>query len=220
MKKIKLQFAMDGAASRSIEEALEMIRNIEETVDILEVGTSFVLRYGMEAVTRFKEAFPEKTILADMKIMDGGYHHCAMGCEAGADIVTVLGAADRETLRNAARAAHERGKEIMVDLICVPAPEDLMAFCGQIGADYVCVHTGVDVQARGEGPQDGLRRLLALQKTCNVAVAGGIDETTLESICAMGPAVVIVGGAIHKKENYRQAALAIRRKLDCVCKGG
>ena len=60
MKKIQLQFAMDGAASRSIEDALGMIGDIAGCLDIIEAGTSFVLRYGMESVTRFKAAFPEK----------------------------------------------------------------------------------------------------------------------------------------------------------------
>ena len=81
MKKILLQLAMDKAAERSLEEALDILRETAEYVDIIEVGTSFVLRYGMAAVTQFKNHFPEKMILADMKIMDGGYHHCAMGCK-------------------------------------------------------------------------------------------------------------------------------------------
>lgn len=218
MKRIELQFAMDGAANRSIEEALEIIGNIADKLDIVEAGTSFVLRYGMESVRRFKEAFPGKKILADMKIMDGGYHHSAMGCKSGGDIITVLGVSDFETIRNAARAAHENGKEIMVDLICVQDKAGVIAFCEEIGADYVCVHAGVDVQEQGKNPYEDLRKVVELARKCKVAVAGGIDENTVEDICRLGPDVVIVGGAIHKRPDYVAVAERIRAGIDKVSK--
>ena len=100
MKRIMVQFAMDGAASRSLDEAVEIIDLAAPYVDIIEAGTSFILRYGIEAPRRFKKEFGSKIILADMKIMDGGYHHAAMGCDNGADIVTVMGAAHEDTMRH------------------------------------------------------------------------------------------------------------------------
>lgn len=217
MEKIQLQFAMDGGATKSIDDALEIIGNIANHLDIIEVGTSFVLHYGMEAVQRFKAAHPDKKILADMKIMDGGYHNAAIGCRAGGDIITVLGVSNQETIRNATKSIHEHGKEIMVDFIGVQNVEETLVFCEEIGVDYVCVHTGVDAQALGMNPYDQLKRLIALAKNCKVAVAGGINENTIESICLLGPDVVIVGGAIYKKENYIEVAAKIRSSIDHVC---
>ena len=43
--------------------------------------------------------------------------------EAGADIVTVLGASNDTTIRVSAEAAHKAGKKIMVDMIDVPDVE-------------------------------------------------------------------------------------------------
>ena len=88
MKKIELQLAMDGAATRTLDQAMEIIDRVAPYLDIIEIGTSFVLRYGMEPVSRVKAAHPDKKILADMKVMDGGYHNCGLGCKAGGDIVT------------------------------------------------------------------------------------------------------------------------------------
>lgn len=48
-------------------------------------------------------------------------------------------------------------------------------------------------------------------------MAGGINENTIESICLLGPDVVIVGGAIYKKENYIEVAAKIRSSIDHVC---
>ena len=76
MKKIELQLAMDGAATRTLDQAMEIIDRVAPYLDIIEIGTSFVLRYGMEPVSRVKAAHPDKKILADMKVMDGGYHNC------------------------------------------------------------------------------------------------------------------------------------------------
>ena len=207
---------MDGAASRSIEDALRMIGDIADYLDIIETGTSFVLRYGMESVTRFKAAFPEKKILADMKIMDGGYHHAAMGCRAGGDIITVLGAAAPETIRSAAQAAHDNGKEIMVDLLCVSDMERAISLCERIGADYVCVHCGVDMQSTGGNPYAELLQAVSMTKNCKIAVAGGINEDTIEDICRLGPNVVIVGGAIPQRADYISAAGKIYRGIQRV----
>lgn len=214
MNRTELQFAMDGAAERSMEEALSMVREVADKIDILEAGTSFILRYGMDAVRRFKAANPDKKILADMKIMDGGYHHAAMGCRFGADIITVLGVSDPETIRNAARAAHEYGKEIMVDLICVKNRDEVIGLCEEIGVDYICVHAGVDVQEIGADPYEDLKQLMGKVKTCKTAVAGGINADTVDEICRLDPNVMIVGGAIHKSRDPVQAAAVIRACID------
>lgn len=64
-----LQMAMDGAADGlTIAEFKEFISNIYDSVDIVEFGTSCVYRFGMEGVQEIKQAFPDKLILADMKM--------------------------------------------------------------------------------------------------------------------------------------------------------
>ena len=60
MKKIELQLAMDGAATRTLDQAMEIIDRVAPYLDIIEIGTSFVLRYGMEPVSRVKAAHPDK----------------------------------------------------------------------------------------------------------------------------------------------------------------
>lgn len=96
-----LQMAMDGAADGlTIAEFKEFISNIYDSVDIVEFGTSCVYRFGMEGVQEIKQAFPDKLILADMKIMDGGGHMSRMAYSFGADIVTVLAVSDDATIGN------------------------------------------------------------------------------------------------------------------------
>lgn len=205
-----LQFAMDGAADRSVEDALIICDKVFEETDIIECGTSFVLKFGMELVRCLKREFPEKLILADTKIMDGGYHNCATACKNGADIVTVLGVSDKQTIKQAIKAAHDYQREIMVDFICAENKLELLKFCEEEGADYVCVHSGVDVQALGETPLETLKLIMANRKKCKVAVAGGINEKTAASICELRPDVLIAGGSIYKAEDPLKAAKAIK----------
>ena len=49
---MKLQLALD---EMKLNEALEFVERVKEYVDIIEIGTPFVIDEGMNAVKRFKE---------------------------------------------------------------------------------------------------------------------------------------------------------------------
>lgn len=66
-----LQLALDGAEKgRTLDEAMGLARAARQYTDIIEVGTSFVLRDGLAAVKKFARAGFGVPILADVKIMD------------------------------------------------------------------------------------------------------------------------------------------------------
>ena len=73
---MKLQIALDDV---TLEGALELVKKVRDYIDIIEIGTPFVYEYGMQAVRTMKEHFPDKEILADMKIMDAGYYEGKTG---------------------------------------------------------------------------------------------------------------------------------------------
>ena len=54
---MKLQLALDVL---TLQDALSLARAVEDCVDRFEMGTPFLLEYGMEAVRRFRAAFPDK----------------------------------------------------------------------------------------------------------------------------------------------------------------
>ena len=114
---MKLQLALDDL---NLEEALALTEKVREYIDIIEIGTPFVYQEGMNAVKIFKESFPEKEVLADMKIMDAGYYESEEALKVGADYITVLGVTDNLTIRGCIEAAEHYGKEVVVDMICVP----------------------------------------------------------------------------------------------------
>ncbi len=93
---MKLQLALDIF---NLDEALGLAEKLKEYIDIIEIGTPFVLEYGMEAVRQFCAKFPDKKILADTKIMDAGELESAAAFKAGADYVTVLAVTDIATIK-------------------------------------------------------------------------------------------------------------------------
>ena len=85
-------------------------------------GDCYGSQFGLAEI--IKENFPEKEILADLKIMDGGKYEAGQAFKAGADYITVLGVTDNLTVKACVEAANEYGKEVVVDMICV---EDIPA---------------------------------------------------------------------------------------------
>jgi 3-keto-L-gulonate-6-phosphate decarboxylase len=86
-------------------------------------------------------------LVADMKTMDAGSYEAALAFEAGADVVTVLGCADDETVRGAVREANRAGRFVAADLIAVPNQVQRAQQLEQLGVHYIGIHTGLDQQA-------------------------------------------------------------------------
>ena len=67
---MKLQLALDLV---NIPEGIELVKQVEEHIDIVEIRTPVVINEGLNAVKAMKEAFPNLKVLADLKIMDAGW---------------------------------------------------------------------------------------------------------------------------------------------------
>ena len=155
---MKLQLALDEL---NLIDALRFADKVAEYVDIIEIGTPFVIDEGMRAVREFKKFFPEKEILADLKIMDGGYLEAKYAYEAGASYATVMGACDTLTVAAAAKAAREYQRNIVVDMLCVMDLPKRIAELEEVGVDYLAVHTGSDQQMLGREPIQDLEVMVA-----------------------------------------------------------
>lgn len=207
---MKLQIALDDLA---LDEALILVEKVKDYVDIIEIGTPFVYEYGMQAVRTMKEKFPDKEILADMKIMDAGYYEAEEALKAGADYVTVLGVTDNLTIQGCKEAAEKYGKEIVVDMICVASLEERIKKLEELGVHGLAVHTGTDQQAAGRTPLDDLKVMSAAAKSAKISVAGGIQADTVKDYAIYKPDVLIVGGGICHAEDPVAAAKAIYMQL-------
>ena len=207
---MKLQLALDLV---DIAEAKSILSEVHDLIDIVEIGTPFLIREGIRAITEIKQAYPALEILADVKIMDAGDHEARLVLEAGADIVTVLGAATDATIQKALKTTRSYQRRLMVDLIALKQIEQRATQIDKMGVDYLCVHTATDIQETGENPLEGVRRIQKIVKHATLAVAGGISSATLPSLLSYQPEIIIVGGAITSQPDKREVTRKIREMM-------
>ncbi|MEH7145689.1 3-hexulose-6-phosphate synthase [Priestia aryabhattai] len=205
---MELQLALDLV---NISEAKEVVQEVQEYIDIVEIGTPVVINEGLKAVKEIKEAFPSLKVLADLKIMDAGAYEVMKASEAGASIITILGATDDSTIKGAVEEAKKQGTQILVDMINVKNLEQRAKEVDALGVDYICVHTGYDLQAEGETPFEQLQTIKRVVKNAKTAVAGGIKLNTLPEVVQSQPDLVIVGGGITNEKDKRNVAEEMKK---------
>jgi len=200
---MELQLALDLV---NIPEAIEVVKEVEEYIDIVEIGTPVVINEGLHAVKAMKEAFPNLNVLADLKIMDAAGYEVMKASEAGADIITILAAAEDMSIKGAVEEAKKQGKKILVDMIAVKNLAERAKELDAMGVDYICVHTGYDLQAVGQNSFEDLKTIKSVVTNAKTAVAGGIKLDTLPEVVKAQPDLVIVGGGIAGQDDLKAAA--------------
>lgn len=206
-----LQLALDDLPR---ERALALLGQVCADIDIAEIGTPLLMRYGMDVVRAVKHAFPGLDVLCDAKIMDAAGYEAELAYAAGADYVTILAVTDDLSVAECVRAARACGGKVMADMICVPDLAGRARALEDAGVDVIAVHTGVDQQARGRTPLDDLAVLAGTVRHTPLAVAGGIDRSTAPAYLSLGPGILIVGSGITRAADPAAEARALRRLID------
>ena len=231
-----LQLALDTPHADTVRRLLDRTAG---DVDIIELGTPLLIRYGVDIIAGIRRDHPDKKILADLKIADAGAVEAALAFDAGADIVTVLGTAHPATIREAGERAKRSGGRVMADLITVREVDEAVSLARRLdrsGLDYLCLHTAFDARRQGGtggqggpggpgGPDDSARtlesigRVGAVVERAGLAVAGGLDPALIEQLIPHGPDIVVVGGYITGNpdpDRAVQAVQAVRQIMETV----
>lgn len=197
---MKLQVALDRL---SYDECFDILEQVHTSVDIIEVGTGVVKEYGLSIVRDIKDKYPEKSVLADVKICDAGKSESEAAFDYGADIITVMSFADINTVKACMDAAGEDGKEVVVDLLNNKNP-DIFEQLEALGVTSVSAHIGKDQQTGNNEYEEFSAALKGAG--FNIYVAGGINETNLDEYLGLNPSVVIVGSGITKADDKKAKA--------------
>ena len=205
---MKIQLAIDRV---SIEEAMAIIEETKDYVDIIEIGTSLIKDFGLEAISKIKLKFPNNTILADIKTIDEAAYEFEAVYKVGADIATVMGVASLETIKICKEVANEQGKEYMIDLLetSKEKQEQLKQFKDAI----LCVHLPSD--KAGKGLEELITSTLKeLRDFPRISVAGGVKISNLKTIKNADFEIAIVGGAITKAQDRGEIAKKFKQLLE------
>lgn len=204
---MKLQLAIDRLP---LGQALVLAARLENTVDIVEVGTSLIKDYGMLALREFAAAKTKGVqLLADMKIMDEAAYEAEAAFANGADIVTVMGVASEESICAVAKAAKAHQKDYMIDMMNVDAARAQKLY--QAFDGIFCLHLPTD--AKGDIAAFAQQSNLQQYPQLRFAIAGGVNLQALPAIGKAGFAVAIVGGAITKDPNPQKAAAQFKEAM-------
>ncbi|MBL7158076.1 MAG: orotidine 5'-phosphate decarboxylase [Candidatus Omnitrophica bacterium] len=205
-----LQLALDFV---NLKRALKIAEKaVPRGVDRIEAGTPLIKSEGLDVVRALRRKFPNKTIVADMKIMDAGRIEVESAAKSGANVITVLGAASDATLRESVEAAANYGAKIEVDLVGVKNAPRRAAEAEKIGADFIGVHCAIDEQMEGK---DSFKRLTDVVNAVKipVVVAGGLNSETVRKAIACGASILVVGGAIIKASDPAKATSRIKTAI-------
>jgi 3-hexulose-6-phosphate synthase/6-phospho-3-hexuloisomerase len=211
MSTAQLQVALDFVELSRAMQAAEAA--VAGGATYIEAGTPLIKSEGLDAVRALRSKFPDAVIIADMKTMDAGKIEAEAAAAAGATVMTVLGSADESTIRECVEAGRHYGLKIAVDLLGVTEPVAFAKRAEALGVAWLDVHCAIDQQMRGADPLALLREVRAAT-TLTLAVAGGINSETAPQAVEAGADVVIVGGAITKAVDVRQATADLRRAID------
>lgn len=206
---MKLQVALDS----TLQDSLRILEQVHPYVDVVELGTPLIFREGMHAARQLHATYPDLPLLADLKIMDAGEEEAAIAFEAGCQFATILGVTQNATLEGAVRAARRYGGQLIVDMMQVPdlinRARDLLA----MGCDVLCVHTAYDMQMERSVPFAALQTLRETFPKARLAVAGGIDLDSLETVLQWHPEFIVVGGGIVRAQDPAATAQRLQERI-------
>lgn len=193
-------------------------------VDWLEAGTPFILAEGVHGVRALRERFPQVPIVADLKIMDGGYLEAEMMAKAGATHVVVMGRAHEETLKCVVKAGRDYGVKVMGDNLGYP---DMVAGAREIealGCDYVIHHIGYDerrgIAAAGRRMPSPLDQLREVVQAVNVPVqaVGGLTLEQAVRTPEFGAPLVVIGAPLAvDADSFKTAGGDLEATLRLIC---
>ncbi len=215
-----MQLALDYI---SLPPALAMAQLVHKEVEIIEIGTPLCKAEGMRAVSAVHELCPDNLILADIKSPDVGGLEAKMAFDAGADWMTVLGAAPLATVDLALKEAQSRpGKEMIIELTGI---RDILARAREwrsMGVDRMVYHRGWDegnTSRTWDAHDRGIIEEL-IGMGFKISIAGGLEMDTVAFFRGLPVTVFIIGRAIRENPDPVASARRFRALINEIWGGG
>ena len=216
-----VQVSLDVA---SVDDALALAEMAQRAgVDWLEAGTPLIIAEGMHSVRALRKRFPDAPIVADLKIMDGGYSEAKMAARAGATHVVVMARAHDETVRCVVKAGLDLGFKVMGDTLASLDVVIAARRLEELGCDYVVHHTGYDERrgraARGEPVPNPLDQLLEVVEAVRVPVqaVGGLSIEQAVLALDYGAPLVVIGAPLIDADALGTRAGEVETTLRLIC---
>jgi 3-hexulose-6-phosphate synthase len=198
---MKLQVSFDLI---DLDKALKIATDNIEDIDIIEIGTTLLLNYGIEAIKQFKAEFTEKIILADTKIVHRAKEIVELCSQAGANWVTVMAGVPAHIIHSATTTAHTNNIKVVLDLVDASSIGQSALEAKNLGVDALLFNQPYN---ETDAPifldkWDMIKGNTALP----VFVSGATDTTNINKIIALKPDTLIISLAQINSENGTDGA--------------
>jgi 3-dehydro-L-gulonate-6-phosphate decarboxylase len=209
-----IQLALDYV---ELPPALAMAQLVGPEVEAIEIGTPLCKAEGMRAVSTVRALRPDNLILADIKSPDVGGLEAKIAFDAGADWMTVLGAAPLDTVKLALEEANSRpGKEMFIELTGI---RDILARAREwrsIGVERMVYHRGWDEGnlSRTWDASDRATIEELIRMGFKISVAGGLGLEMIPFFRGVDISVFIIGRAIRETPDPVASARRFRAVID------
>ena len=212
MHRPMLQLALD---TFDLPSALAPMQRASAHIDVVEAGTILCYAEGMHAVRALRALYPDKILLADVRIAEAGSIIAKLAFDAGADWVTVVSGATPATMEVVLEEARKRERDVQLELIDGWTWDQARDW-REMGIEQVIAHRSRDGEALGDlswkpGDFDEMRRLADLG--FKVTVAGGVEVADLPLFADVPIHVFTVGRAIRAAADPAAAANAFQEAI-------
>ena len=196
---MELQVSFD---SMDLDQAIKVASKVEDYADILEIGTLLIYKYGIVALEKFRKRFPDKELLADLKIIDKGTE--SVNLAAQANWISVMSGTSKKAILNASKAAQKNSQKIVLDLIDSPAVGQSALEAESLGVDALLLHGSFDA----EDPLEFLENWDMIQGNTKlpIFVSSIITKENIDTIINLHPHGLVIGKAITEAEDPKAEA--------------
>ena len=221
-----IQVALDAP---EISHQIKVVKQLPKSDRIIiEVGTPFLKKYGVEAIKQIRDLAPEKFIVADLKTLDVGKLEVDFAFDATADAVVASGLASTSSIDKFLLEAQRMGIYGFVDTMELDNPVEKLSKLKQI-PDVVILHRAIDAETAASGTDDAQKqawqnipkikelykdnKLASGRDRVLVAVAGGIDHRSAKYALDLGADILIVGRFITSSKDIENAMRLLLNSL-------
>ncbi len=173
---------------------------------LIEAGTPYLKREGMAGIRFIRRLWPGM-IVADLKVADGAQGEVHMARAAGANAITALGNAPRETLEIFIEECRNSGMISMLDMIAAKDPLEILRPL-QKPPDVIVLHLGRDEEnTRGKLIQYRHVNRVRSKFPVLISAAGGVGVKEARSAIFNG-ANIVVANIVQSGEIWKGISAA------------
>lgn len=206
---MKLQVSFD---SMDLDQAIKVASKVQDYADILEIGTLLIYKYGIVAVEKFNKHFPDKELLADLKVTDRGAESVNLAAKAKANWVSVMSGTSKKAIYNACKAASSNGQKVMLDLIDSPSVGQSALEAESLGVDALLFHGSFDA----EDPLEFLENwdMVKGNTSLPIFISSIITKENIDTVINLQPSGLVIGKAITDAADPKAEAKMFRELIN------